>query len=122
HGRPDRARLPPDLPRDAEARLHARRRWTDPRPPPDPPGGPRLSRLPDGRADALRQPRAPHRDPLLQARALDARRRPPRTRRAAGGRRRLPRDAHPRLMAVDFGLTAEDYARHRAGFPDSLFG
>ena len=24
-------------------------------------------------------------------------------------------------MRPDFGLTAQDYARHRAGFPDSLF-
>lgn len=24
-------------------------------------------------------------------------------------------------MKPDFGLTSEDYARHRAGFPDSLF-
>jgi SAM-dependent methyltransferase len=26
-----------------------------------------------------------------------------------------------RVMQPDFGLTAQDYARHRAGFPDSLF-
>ncbi|HTW06785.1 MAG TPA: methyltransferase domain-containing protein [Acidimicrobiales bacterium] len=24
-------------------------------------------------------------------------------------------------MAIEFGKTAEDYARHRAGFPESLF-
>ena len=24
-------------------------------------------------------------------------------------------------MTIDFGLTANDYARHRAGFPESFF-
>ena len=37
----------------------------------------------------------------------------------------MPRDAHSRLalgrFTPDFGKTAEDYRKHRAGFPASLF-
>ena len=34
----------------------------------------------------------------------------------------MPGDAHPRLsMKPDFGATADDYRRHRAGFPESMF-